>query len=118
MKQRKPNPRRLKLIELSGIAKGLIENCDPALEAVEGELNVNNVIMTLLYPIGEYHTFSGWKEEGMKVKKGEHGLPIWGRPRKFTKKQESADGETAEEKKYKAFPVAYLFEREQVEEAA
>lgn len=64
-----------------------------------------------------FKTFAGWKEEGKSVKKGEKSFLIWGKPRKMSAKVENEDG-TEDEKKFKRFPVCYLFHAGQVETAA
>jgi len=112
MKTRKINPRRVELIKMSQAAKAMIDSCDEALDNMEDAPTVNSVIMECFYPAGEYHTFKGWKDMGMKVKKGSTGFAIWGRKRKFTKKSE-VEGE--KDSQFSAFPMAYLFEADQVE---
>lgn len=61
----------------------------------------------------EFNTYQGWKEKGKQVKKGEKALLFWGKPRKVEDKEKPlTDGEGF--KKYKFFPLAYLFSQKQV----
>jgi hypothetical protein len=67
-----------------------------------------------------FHTFAGWKAKGKSVKKGEHGFPIWGQPRKSKETpdqpEQTAQTEPGEEG-FSFFPIAYLFHAGQVESA-
>ena len=67
-----------------------------------------------------FHTFAGWKAQGKSVKKGEHGFPIWGQPRKSRETPDQSEGSTTEpgEEGFSFFPIAYLFHAGQVESAA
>ena len=61
----------------------------------------------------EFDTYQGWKQKGKQVKKGEKALLFWGKPRKGEDKEKPLqDGEGF--KKYKFFPLAYLFSQKQV----
>lgn len=104
------NENRTKLIELSQVAKDLISSDAAELEGIEGELNINNVIVHVFYPAGEYNTFAGWKEKGLCVSKGSKGFPVWSRKKKLKK----TNKETGEEKDYNTFLVAYIFHESQV----
>jgi hypothetical protein len=70
-----------------------------------------------------FHTFAGWKAQGKSVKKGEHGFPIWGAPRKSKGAPEQAEQNTQNtqtepgEEGFSFFPIAYLFHAGQVETA-
>lgn len=55
-----------------------------------------------------FNTFHGWKANGKKVKKGEKGFTIWGRPINI---------DTEEKDNYKYFPIGHLFCDLQVEDA-
>ena len=111
------NPRKLELIELSKIAKELVnageyESVNEALIAMyEDELGKSELM---------WNTFGGWKKKGFKVNKDETGFPIWGKPRKLgvTKDGEFVDVDEAKEdpdvKKMKYWPMAYLFNVSQV----
>jgi hypothetical protein len=75
---------------------------------------LNDFIIELFYE-GEKHefnTFKGWLEVGKVVKKGEKGYVIWGRPIKGEQKNE----EQEVEKRYKMFPLSYIFRDDQVKE--
>lgn len=61
----------------------------------------------------EFDTYQGWKQKGKQVKKGEKALLFWGKPIKGEDKEkplQNGDGF----KKYKFFPLAYLFSQKQV----
>ena len=104
------NETRAKLIELSQMSKELI-NCDAAeLEGIEGELNINSVIVHVFYPAGEYNTFAGWKEKGLIVEKGSKGFPVWSKKRNLKK----TNKDTGESKEYSTFLVAHIFHESQV----
>jgi len=62
----------------------------------------------------DFRSFARWREEGFQVVKGSHGFPVWGKPRAATAGQEDGGGDE-EARKYKLFPLAYLFHAEQVE---
>lgn len=66
----------------------------------------------------DFRAFAGWREEGFQVRKGEHGFPIWGKPRRAT----AGEAEPAPEgggddpaKTFRLFPIAHLFHAGQVE---
>lgn len=66
----------------------------------------------------DFRGFARWREEGFQVKKGEHGLPIWGQPKAARANQPEPDPNTDPsdpEKRYKLFPLAYVFHAGQVE---
>lgn len=107
------NPKKAKLIELSQIAKGMREMGAPELEGMTEEPTINNIIMHVFYPEGEYSTYKGWKDKGYQVKKGSKAFPVWGKKLKFRKEVETPKG--TKEKEYSAFPLANLFHESQVE---
>ena len=129
---RKPNPeallKRQELVAKSETARTLMEmgaGIDPASKYLGCE-RVNEFLMfwhkeaTGIQSAEEWHTFKGWKELGFSVKKGSSGFAIWGQPRKFKGKTETEkpDGTIEEgEKKYKAFPMCYLFNSSQVQDS-
>lgn len=80
-------------------------------EAEFGEdTTINECILKIFYPTidrEDLNTFEGWKKEGLKVKKGEKSINLWGRPRKVQQQEE--------EDEYKFWPIVYLFHRTQVE---
>jgi hypothetical protein len=101
------NERKQHLIALSEKAKLMMEMGETDYSSV------NEVIMNEFYPGGVYKTFGMWRKEGYKVNKGSKGYAIWGKKRQMSKKTENEDG-TETEKKWNAFPVAYLFNEDQV----
>lgn len=103
------NKRKIELIELSIAVKSLLDNDSEKLKGFKGS-GVNDMIKFVFYPAGEYNTFKGWKDKGLIVKKGSKGFAVWGRKRKFKKKGDD-DGV------YSAFPLAYIFNENQVEAA-
>lgn len=106
---KQPNPKREKLIEHSKSLKQKMRKGDPTF----AECETVNDCLRLLYASDtgqtEFDTFKGWKEKGFSVNKGEHGFPVWGRPRKFTKEVENG-----EDKEFSAFPLATIFHKGQV----
>lgn len=102
-KESKRNERREELKKMS-------KQVRPLKLAREEDTTVNDLIMEIFYPDinrDELNTFDGWKSEGMKVKKGEHSINLWGRPRRT--KQDDSDDE------YQFWPLVYLFHITQVE---
>ena len=78
-----------------------------------GEAETVNQALLLIYNNGENHTwntFQGWKQEGKRVRKGEHGQLVWGKKRKAT-----SEDEEGKEKEFKFFPTSTLFNESQVE---
>lgn len=59
------------------------------------------------------HTFKGWKDRGMTVRKGEHGIEckLW---KKKTSKKSDDDKESSEDDGF-YLTKSYLFTKEQVE---
>ena len=90
---------------------------------------INDILIDVFYTNAEnstFHSFNGWIDEGYKVKKGSKGFPIWGKKRSATAKEaepetvptpktEPKDTTTETEKKYKFWPIAYIFSNAQVE---
>ncbi len=72
----------------------------------------------------EWHTFSGWKENGFSVNKGEKGFAIWGRPLAVAVADAAGDAvgldlaaaEAAHGLRF--FPLSYLFHAGQVSPVA
>lgn len=105
---------RRELIRISNIAK-MIQ--DQSFE----NLTINQIIVREFYQTNEhreFNTFKGWKEKGMKVKKGERGKPIWARKQQLNKKEEPNGIQDKQEKQeeFSFFPIAYIFSNQQVEE--
>lgn len=129
---RKQNPaallKRQDLASKSNTAKTLMEkgaNADPESPYFMLE-KVNDFLMhwhkqeTGIHSSDEWNTFKGWKDLGFTIKKGSSGFAIWGQPRKFKGKSELelSDGSTEEAtNQYKAFPMCYLFNSAQVQDA-
>ncbi len=82
---------------------------------IEQGVNVNTLILAEYQEATgaqEFKTFKAWKEEGKMVKKGEKGFPIFSRPIKKIKEEQT--GEQQEGRGY--FGTAYVFNNMQVEE--
>ena len=96
--------KRAQLIQTSAAAKMLVQ---------AGEAETINEALIQIYNNGERHTwktFSGWKQAGKIVKRGEHAALIWGSKRKSA----TVDAETEEEKEYSFFPTCSVFNENQV----
>lgn len=106
--------KRADLIALSKTVKRAMESGQfPDAEKVN-----DAIIATYQQQTGQtdFRSFAGWREEGFQVKKGEHGFPVWGKPR--TAKEGESEGESGgdeEARKYRLFPVAHLWHAGQVE---
>ncbi len=101
--------RRKKLIALSEQAREIREE--------EGlDCTLNSLIIERFYQNKfhqEFHTFGEWKKQGFSIVKGSEAFVIWGRKRTVEAAQQNPN-ESEEEKKYKFFPLAYLFSNQQV----
>lgn len=109
--------RRAELIELSRAAKEMLD-AGALPEEFEDCQKVNDVLQRmheLDTGESEWNGFQGWKEKGFRIRKGEHGFAVWGKPRKFEREEAPATGEDPVTRSYKAFPIAYLFHRGQVD---
>ncbi|NTV60619.1 MAG: ArdC family protein [Chlorobiaceae bacterium] len=106
------NEVKAKLIALSQAVKLLVEM---------GEADTINQALILHYQRQteqtEFRSFYGWKDVGYKVKKGEHGFPVWSTPKTmhFKKTVEVNGSMEEQEKEVSRFAVAYLFHAGQVE---
>lgn len=103
--------RRKKLIALSEEAREIRDE--------EGlDCTLNEIIIERFYTNGHHNTFKtfkGWKKEGFSVIKGSEAFVIWGRKRTVEEGKDHREEEESEEaKKYKFFPLAYLFSNQQV----
>ena len=89
--------------------------------AIDPAMSINEALLEMYEKqTGEYifRTFSNWKKEGYKIKKGEHAFLIWTRPRYIKKnkdKVEDKDKNENEEEEYKYYGICYLFHAGQVE---
>jgi len=72
-------------------------------------MNVNQAIHYFIYKNVELRTFYEWKQEGYTVKKGSKALLFWGQPIKASHFDDNDD-----EKKYKFFPIAFVFKKSDV----
>jgi len=78
--EKKINPAREALKELSRALHGLVES---------GEYTtVNEAVINVAYKNSEHQEFkkfSEWKEAGRKIKKGSKGFAVWARPKEIKK---------------------------------
>lgn len=81
-----------------------------AIESINGELK------KLYAEQGhtELKTLRQWNKDNKRVKKGEHSILLWGRPKAINKKGEQAP--TSEENEDTFFPICFLFSNLQVED--
>lgn len=91
-------------------------NKAPTLEQAEviQEMRVNDIILNYFYKDAEnteFHSYKGWQELGMQVKKGSKAFVIWGRKRQNIDDKKAA---TEEKDQYKFFPLAFVFSNNQV----
>lgn len=102
--------RRKKLIALSEEAREIRDE--------EGlDCTINDIIIERFYTNGHHNTFKtfkSWKEEGFSVIKGSEAFVIWGKKRTIEQAKDHREEESEEAKKYKFFPLAYLFSNQQV----
>ncbi len=103
--------RRKQLIYLSEEAREIRDE--------EGlDCTLNSIIIERFYTRGHHNTFKsfkGWKKEGYSVIKGSEAFVVWGRKRIVEEAKDHRESEESEEaKKYKYFPLAYLFSNQQV----
>lgn len=103
--------KRNTLISLSDLVKSMIENEE--LEAETCNEGIKEYYMNKEPEITKFNTFKGWKDEGYSVKKGAKAYLVWGKKREV-KKTDIDESETETEKKYKFFPVSYIFSNLQV----
>jgi len=64
----------------------------------------------------DFKTFKDWKEEGLIVKKGEKGFPVFSKPIKGKKDEKQPQDQEKEKKGPVYFATAYLFNETQVEQ--
>ena len=110
----KPNPKREKLKELSAPFKALLKS-----GAID---TINEGLVEMYEQQGHTNlkTFYQWKQEGKKIRKGEHALLLWARPRQIHKPAEvKADPmQTASEQQedeMNFFPICYVFSEKQID---
>lgn len=63
----------------------------------------------------ELKTFHQWKQEGKRVKKGEHALLLWARPKRIPKPQDMPVKNENEDDEMNYFPICYVFSQNQVQ---
>jgi len=111
--------KRAELKEDSELVKALAEKSPHLLEGLKESPTVNEMIIHILYPQGEYNTFKGWLEKGKCVAKGSTGYLVWTKPIKAKKTKKSAAGKVSapaleKDDTYKLFNVASIFHESQV----
>lgn len=103
---------REKREELKAISK-------PFKKLVEiGEIESINEGLTSMYAEQghtELKTLKQWNKAGKRVKKGEHALLLWGRPKAIQKKDEKPETQT-ESEEVDFYPICFVFSSLQVEE--
>jgi hypothetical protein len=106
----------MKMVEMGLVVEGF-ENCK----------KVNDYLMVMHKKntgYSTFKTFSEWKKEGFKVKKGSKSYRVWGAPTKAKKTAdeqlaESVSGENSKDDEattFKYWPMCCLFNESQVEE--
>ena len=123
MSEKKVNPRKLELIQLSILMREKknmgVHNAKSLDEALYwSSIRINDLILELYYEqagTDDFRTFTDWHESGFKIKRCEKGWIIWAKKRETEKKEQSENGEGIESK-YKFFPTCYLFNVNQVEQ--
>lgn len=124
-RERKVNPNREKLLQLSADAKALKERMIQESENPEDTLwwaaqTLNSIILKYFYKVPngiELGTFHQWKAKNCMIKKGEKALVIWGQPLRAQNEEKArAKGEPAPEDEDLGdyFPMCFLFREDQV----
>lgn len=60
-------------------------------------------------------TIHQWNKEGKRIKKGEHALCLWGRPKKREEHNDTAGDGTEEDSPLNFFPICYVFSNRQLQ---
>jgi len=116
--------KRIILQEMSRQAKKLrekkvneaLENGDNETAMLWASKTLNSIIIDMFYKVDdnvEFKTFHDWKKENKKVRKGERGFVIWGKPLKAQGKEEKEKEPNEENGEF--FPICHLFSNKQVE---
>ncbi|MDR2824018.1 MAG: hypothetical protein LBB41_02320 [Prevotellaceae bacterium] len=113
MKNINGNPRRIELVALSVKMRHLVKS---------GQFDSINEALEAFYAQSghtELHTFSEWHQQNHIIKKGEHALLLWGKPRNSKTETENASSETTENEENGEngrgfYPIAYVFSNLQV----
>jgi hypothetical protein len=98
-----------------GMVKQAIESGNNADALKAAGRTLNSIIIEYFYKKGghdDFRTFNEWKMEGKRVKRGEKGFIIWGRPIGVIK-QEREEPTSEEDNKF--FPISHLFSNLQIE---
>lgn len=124
--EKKLNPNREKLLQLSADAKSLRDRMTQ--EATDAKTAIwwqsqtlNAILLRFFYKVPEgmeLGTFHQWKAKGCMIKKGEKALTIWGQPLKAQRAEKAlAKGQeppTEDEGAGDYFPMCFLFRADQV----
>lgn len=70
----------------------------------------------------DFRSFARWKSAGYRIRKGEQGFPVWGRPREAHAHASNGAGEPdpgigngdSDDDTFRLFPLAYVYARSQV----
>jgi len=92
-----------------GIVKQAIESGNNAEALKAAGRTLNSIIIEFFYIKNghtDFRTFKEWTREGKRVKRGEKGFIIWGRPLGVIK-QEREEPTSEEDNKF--FPISHLF---------
>lgn len=98
-----------------GLVKQAIESGNDGAALKAAGRTLNSIIIEFFYKKGghdDFRTFKEWSREGKRVKRGEKGFIIWGRPLGVIK-QEREEPTSEEDNKF--FPVSHLFSNMQIE---
>lgn len=124
--EKKLNPNREKLLQLSADAKSLREKMTQEAKDADTAIwwqsqTLNAILLRYFYKVPEgmeLGTFHQWKAKGCMIKKGEKALTIWGQPLKAQRaEQAKAKGQEApaeDEDGGDYFPMCFLFRADQV----
>ncbi|WP_157807092.1 zincin-like metallopeptidase domain-containing protein [Algoriphagus formosus] len=124
-RERKPNPNREKLLQMSADARSLKDRMIQEAETAEEAFwwtaqTLNSILLKYFYRVPEgmeLGTFHQWKAKGCIIKKGEKALIIWGQPLSAQRAEKAqAKGEEAPEEDGNGeyFPMCFLFRADQV----
>lgn len=98
-----------------GLVKNAIEKGNDSAALAAASRTLNSIIIEFFYKKNghdDFRTFKEWTREGKRVKRGEKGFIIWGRPLNVIK-EERQEPTSDEESKF--FPVSHLFSNMQIE---
>lgn len=101
---------------LRQLTKNLIANARPQ----DQDKKPNDLIKDFYRKRGHkvLKSFNEWKEAGYSVKRGEHALLLWGKPKGgviIVEKIEDTGSKTMEEVSKIYFPLCYVFSNKQVQ---